>query len=257
MPRSGDLKQLQYMYQYLYPFGHQVFGETLGEAWTSLMTAILKDGEYSFDEGRNRLALQTVRVKSMSQQLPDELILKYGERKNLDSIINLTFDKDEMWDFDVIPSFPPGAKSYYCRLKDGGMVEFVVKRLSRFPESKKAVIVFPTYDDYNAVLAAPKDDYFPCIVSIQFRVVKNKNKKLIANTIVYARSIDAYQKAHGNLWAIAMLTHEVVRQLSKNLKKEVEPGFLDLLIADAHIYEETEVKARQTIKRIKEKKCKY
>ena len=35
------------------------------------------------------------------------------------------------------------------------MVDFVIQRLTKIPGSKKAVMVFPTYEDYEAVLSSP------------------------------------------------------------------------------------------------------
>lgn len=244
------------MYQKIYPFGTMVFGETIGEVWLSMVTAILQEGEYSLDEGRKRKALQSVMLKAHYQTLPDEIITKYGNKKNLDELINLTFNQEEMWDFDVKPSFPPGAKSYYARLKEGKSINFVIKRLTKYPESKKAVIIFPTYSDYKAVLENPDDDYLPCIVSIHYRMVK-KNGEYKLNTLAYARSIDAYQKAYANLWVICMITNQITSALTKNLKKEIIPGSLSLWIADAHIYEETEEEAKELIKKIKKEVCKY
>ncbi|MEA3378882.1 MAG: thymidylate synthase [Nanoarchaeota archaeon] len=130
------------------------------------------------------------------------------------------------------------------------MIDFVVKRLSMFPESKKAVIVFPNNKDYQAVLAAPKDDYLPCIVSVQFRLL-NHGKGFIMNTIFHARSIDAFQKSHGNITAIALLSEEVAKRLEKNLGKPVKVGPLNGMITDAHIYDETIEEAKKVLKAFK------
>jgi len=244
------------MYQNIYPFGWKAFGESLGEIWLSMMMAILQEGKYSEDEGRKRIALQEIMLKAHKQELPDQLILKYGNKKNLEELIDLTFKKPTMHDFDISPSFPPGAKSYFQRIQEGKMLEFVIKRLTRYPESKKAVIVFPTYADYRAVLEAPDADYLPCIVSIHFRMVA-KNGKYVLNTLSYARSIDAHQKAYANFWAIAMMTEKICKRLTKNLKRKVESGSFSIWIADAHIYEETEKEARELIEKTRKQVCKY
>jgi thymidylate synthase len=244
------------MYQNIYPFGYMIFGETIGEIWLSMITAILQEGEYSLDEGRKRKALQSVMLKAHYQKVPDVLIEKYGNKKNLDMLINLTFSQEEMWDFDVKPSFPPGSKSYYARLKEGKSIEFVIKRLTKYPESKKAVIIFPTYKDYTAVLENPNGDYLPCIVSIQYRITKRDGEYKL-NALAYARSIDAYQKAYANLWVICMITDKITKALTKNLKREIIPGSLSIWIADAHIYEETEKEAEKLIKKTKEGVCRY
>jgi len=237
------------MYVILEPFGYNVYGETIGSAWLSLIEAILKNGTLTKDEDRKRLSLQNIRIKSATQSFPDSLIEKYGNKKNVDEIINLTFNKEIMYDFDVVPSFNPGSKSYYARLKDWKMLEFVVARLAEIPESKKAVMSFIREDDYKKVLEQPKDDYLPCMTTIQFRLIKIGDKRgYHMNTLFNARSIDAYQKAAGNLAAISLLSKEVSRQLTEKLKTQIWVGPLDGFLTDAHIYEETIEGAKQTIK---------
>ncbi len=220
--------------------------DTLGQAWVSLVRAVLKNGQIAFDEKRKRQALFDVRVRSETQDIPDAIIENYGDKKNLKRVLAMTFSENTMVDIDVIPSFKTGAKSYSQRIQEGKMLLFVVERLSAIPESKKAVMVFPTYEDYKQVLANPKDDYLPCIVAIQFRLLhQNRGWRLVTN--FYARSLDVCQKGHGNLWAMAALSEKVAREVSKNIKQPITVGHLDGFIADAHIYGETLVDARKTV----------
>ncbi len=46
------------MYVRLEPFGWNVYGETIGSAWLSLVETINKNGVLSEDEDRKRLSLQ-------------------------------------------------------------------------------------------------------------------------------------------------------------------------------------------------------
>ena len=227
------------MYKNHFPFGIQVYGETIGEIWIDIIEAVIKEGKNCFDEGRKRKALENVRFKSNTQIMPDELILKYGDEENLNSMLDLTFKEPKMFDCDITPSFSSGAKSYYQRIKEGKLIEYVIKRLSQIPESKKAVIVFPNYDDYQQVLNNMKDDYLPCLISIQFRLVKSDDKNHILNATCNFRSLDILQKGHGNLYSIAMMSKIIAEELSKNLKTNVYVGFLDAMITDVHIYENT------------------
>ncbi|OGZ27189.1 MAG: hypothetical protein A2365_00780 [Candidatus Nealsonbacteria bacterium RIFOXYB1_FULL_40_15] len=238
------------MYIKIEPFGFNVYGETIGSTWLSLVEAIIKNGDLDNDEGRKRLCLQNVRIHSETQNLPDKIIDKLGIKKNIDAIVHLTFDKEIMHDFDVVPSFSPGSKSYYARMKEGKMIEYVVERLSNIPESKKAIISFIHWDDYKAVLAKPKDDYLPCITTVQFRLIKNK-KGWKMNTIFNARSIDAFQKASGNLVAIVLLSKKIAKQIAKNLKVPVDLNTLDGIITDAHIYQETINDAKELVNKYK------
>lgn len=248
-----------YKNNYQTPFGHNIFADSLGNAWLGLVDTILNQNTESLDEGRKRLDIQNVRIRSNTQIVPDKVILKYANRKNLDLLFNLTFKELKMVDTDIVPSFPPGADSYYKRIVDGNMINFVIKRLTTFPESKKAVMVFPNTNDYKAVLAAPKDDYLPCIVSIQFRLVdfeENETSRTpiegyILKTIFTARSIDAFQKACGNFWAIAQLSQTVAEALEENLKTKVQIGPMDGLITDAHIYNECVNEAKTVIEKWK------
>lgn len=233
-------------------FGYLVFGEIIGSAWLGLVEAILKNGVETLDEGRKRLCLQNIRVKAGTQVFPDPLMEKYGNKKNIEDILHLTFDKDVMYDFDVIPSFSPGSQSYCARIKNWKMVDFVVERLAGIPESKKAVMSFIREEDYERTLKNPKDDYLPCITTIQFRLIKiDGDRGYHLNTLFNARSIDAYQKAGGNFAAMTLLTKEVAQRLQDRLKTSVWVGSLDGMITDAHIYQETLEEAQNIIKEYK------
>lgn len=236
------------MYTKIDLFGYQVFGEMIGSAWLCLVDAVLKNGVEAFDEGRKRLCLQNIRVKSVTQSFPDSLLEKYGNKKNIGDIIHLTFDSEIMYDFDVVPSFTPGSKSYYARIKDWKMLDFVVERLAEIPESKKAIMSFVRQEDYQRTLKKPKDDYLPCIATIQFRLIRIGNGNgYHLNTIFNARSIDAYQKAGGNFAAMALLSKTIAQKLQERLKTPVWIGSLDGMITDAHIYQESIDEARNVI----------
>lgn len=229
-------------------FGYQICSKSIGETWLNLVEAIILNGEKSFDEGRERLALMNIRIKSETQNISDQLINKYAKKEQMQAMIDFTFLKEVIEDIDKVKSFQHGAKSYYQRIKEGRMVEFVVKRLSIIPESKKAVIVFPIYEDYAKIFNDHYvNDYLPCIVAIHFRLVKTKNNYVL-NTNFYARSIDAFQKSHGNLLSIARLSQLIASDIEKNIKLKIKVGFLDGIIADAHIYKESFLDAQTAVK---------
>ncbi|MET2931742.1 hypothetical protein ABXU93_17685, partial [Mycobacterium tuberculosis] len=138
--------------------------------------------------------------------------------------------------------FSRGAKSYHRRIKEGRMIEFVIERLSLIPESKKAVVVFPTYEDYAAVMRNHRDDYLPCLVSIQFRLLPD-GKDYVFHTTFYSRSMDAWQKGHGNLLSIAKLSDWVRENVSARIGRKIMLGPLDGMICDVHIYKETYAEA--------------
>lgn len=237
------------MYVKLEPFGYNIYGETIGSVWLSLSEAVIKNGILTEDENRKRLSLQNIRIKSATQQFPDPLLEKYGNKKNIDEIINLTFNQEVMRDFDVVPSFSPGSKSYYARLKDWKMIDFVVARLTEIPESKKAIMSFIRQEDYQRVLEKPKDDYLPCITTVQFRLIKINNERgYHMNTLFNARSIDAHQKAGGNFAAISLLSKEVSDRLAEKLKTNIWSGPLDGFLTDAHIYQESIEESKEIIR---------
>ncbi len=239
------------MYVIIEPFGICVYGERIGSTWFSMLEAVLKNGKETYDEGRRRISLQNLRIRSSYQNTRDPIIEKYIDKKNVQKILDLTFKEEEMYDFDVNPSFSRGSKSYFARLKEGKMIDYVVKRLSLIPESKKAVISFIHWDDYKAVLAKPKDDYLPCITTIQFRLLNNEDGSFRMNTIFTARSMDSYQKGIGNLIAIATMSKIVAKRLEKNLAKKVEISSLDGIITDAHIYTENIHDAQKLLEKYK------
>jgi thymidylate synthase len=230
-------------------FGIQIYGPTIGDMWSGLVQAILDSGTVCFDEGRERLALSNVRVKSRTQHYPDKIIEQYSNGEQVQAMIDFMFEIEQMKDTDVVQSFNPGAKSYRHRIKEGRMVEFVIERLSKIPESKKAVIVFPTYDDYAAVLRTPEDGYLPCLVSIQFRLLPT-NHGYALHTTFYSRSMDAWQKGHGNFLSIALLSAHIRDQISSRLGQETELGPLDGIICDVHIYNEKYHEARERMAKL-------
>ncbi|MEK7104412.1 MAG: thymidylate synthase [Patescibacteria group bacterium] len=238
------------MYVKLEPFGVCVYGERMGSTWLSLIESILKNGEESVDEGRRRISLQNIRIRSSYQYVTDPIIEKYANKKNIQKILDLTFKESEMYDFDVKPSFSRGSKSYYARIEEGKMMDYVVERLSLIPESKKAVMSFIHWDDYKAILANPKDDYLPCVTTIQFRLLEIDGSFKM-NVVFTARSMDAYQKGVGNLIAIATMSKKIAERLEKNLNKQVEIGSLDGIITDAHIYTENIYDAQELLKKYK------
>lgn len=224
-----------------------ISGKTLGDTWLNLIKEVINNGEIIPDEKRDRLAIQCVRIKSATQNLPDKIIAKYGNKDNIKQLLDMTFGSKEMHDFDVVPSFSDGAKSYYARLAESDFINYAVERLVKIPESKKAIMVFPEWEDYKKVRQNHFDDYLPCIVSVQFRMIENKDGSWIMNTIFFARSADAFQKFNANMVAMAMLTKMIAKKVEKGLGRKVCIGFLDGFCTDFHIYSETIEDAKKLI----------
>lgn len=218
--------------------GYSVYGETLGELWLDMVETILKNGQFELDENRGRFAVRNLRFTAGVANPDDELIKKYGDKAKIDAMKAVVFDSDTMKDFDITPSFRNGAKSYKKRLEEGKMMEFVIERLAKIPESKKAVMVFPTYEDYIAVLNSPWNDYLPCITALQFRVNQRFGKNYLDLTL-FMRSWDGFQKGAGDLTVVSMLGSKVRKALEKKLSIKIETGRLDGLVTDVHIYENT------------------
>lgn len=240
------------MYIKTEPFGYMVYGELIGSAWLSLVEAVVKNGQITIDESRKRYSLQNIRIRSATSSKSDPLIAKYANQESIAKIVKLTFNEEIMSDIDITPSFTPGAQSYYARIKNWAMLDFIVNRLTEIPESKKAVMSFIRTDDYINVLKNPKDDYLPCITTIQFRLLKIDNTKGYHMNIIFtARSIDAYQKSIGNMVAIAMLGEKIASRLQENLGVPVWTGSIDGMITDAHIYENTFETAKKLIESYK------
>jgi len=225
-------------------FGIQIAGPSIGVMWANLIKVILEQGEISFDEKRERLAVQNVRVHASSQAYPDPIIEDLVDPEQLKDMLGFVFEKEKMVDIDVVASFSPGAKSYCQRIKEGRMVEFVIERLSLIPESKKACIVFPTYEDYAAIMQNHYDDYLPCLALIQFRLLP-KDDGYVMRTYFYSRSMDPWQKGHGNFVSIGMLSDHIAKEISKRINKPIVVGPLDGMICDAHIYKEKYDEARE------------
>jgi thymidylate synthase len=226
--------------------GYAVYGKTLGETWLQMVETILKNGKFELDENRGRFAVRNLRFASETTVVDDELIAKYGDKPKIDAMKRVVFESDTMVDFDITPSFRNGAKSYKKRLAEGDMVNFVVKRLAKIPESKKAIMVFPTYEDYEAVTNSPWNDYLPCIVALQFRVAK-RNGATYLDLTLFMRSWDGFQKGAGDMIVVSMIGDIVRKQLEEKLKIDITPGRLDGLVTDVHIYENTYEAAQQVV----------
>lgn len=218
--------------------GYSVYGDTLGELWLDMVETILKNGQFELDENRGRFAVRNLRFAAGIANPDDKLIEKYGNKAKIDAMKKVVFESDTMEDFDITPSFRNGAKSYKKRLEEGKMIDFVVARLVKIPESKKAVMVFPTYEDYEAVLNSPWNDYLPCITALQFRINKRAGKDYLDLTL-FMRSWDGFQKGAGDLTVVAMLGEKVRTLLEEKLSTAIEIGRLDGLVTDVHIYENT------------------
>lgn len=224
-------------------------GKTLGETWLKLVKLVIENGEMIPDEKRDRLAVQCVRIKSETQLVPDKIISEYGNHNNVQQLLEMTFGNPEMHDFDVVPSFSDGAKSYFARLEESEFIDYAVERLTLIPESKKVIMVYPEWADYKKVRQNHKDDYLPCIVSVQLRMIENKDGSWTMNTIFFARSADAFQKFNANMIAMTMLTNKIAIGVSIGLNKKIKVGYLDGFCTDIHIYSETLNDAKKLIKK--------
>ena len=158
-----------------------------------------------------------------------------------------------MTDCDVSPSFSEGPKSYFARLKESKAMEYIVERLGFIPESKKGVILFPEWKDYEKVLDNQLDDYYPCLIAVQYRMLENKDGSWTMNTFFYSRGFDAYQKAHGNLAAIVLISQRLAPRISKKLKRPIFVGSMTGFITDCHIYENNFKEAKATIEEYNKK----
>ena len=226
--------------------GYIVHGKTLGDTWLAMVEAVLKNGSFELDENRGRFAVRNLRFSAESTQTNDTLIEKFGDKSKIDAMKRVFFESDEMRDFDITPSFRNGAKSYKKRLEEGNMIDFVVNRLAKIPESKKAVMVFPTYEDYDAVTNSPWNDYLPCIVALQHRVAKRQGKVYLDITL-FMRSWDTFQKGAGDLLVVSMVGDIVRKELEKRLGVEILPGRIDGFVTDVHIYENTYQQAQDVV----------
>ncbi len=224
-----------------YNFGCTIEANSLGEAWIGLVETCMKNGNLEYDEHRARFALHGVRmiVKGYANHDNDPIIQKYASQESIATMRKLAFEADTVTDFDITPSFRTGAKSYKKRIEEGNLVDFVVHRLTRIPESKKAVMVFPTYEDYKNVKESPFNDYLPCIVSLQFRLHKIKEGQYVLNTHFFMRSQDAYQKNISDLVVFADIANVVATKLKEALNASIELGVMDGYITDAHVYKNT------------------
>lgn len=220
---------------------------TIGHAWITLIEAVLRDGRVTKDEGRVRRSTNHAHLHIDRQRWPDSILQQFSPTKNMELMVDFTFRRRQLYDIDVVKSFTNRAKSYYQRIVEGKMLDFVVSRLARIPESKKAIMVFPTYADYQAVLKHPQNDYLPCIVAIQFRL-HGRGRTKILDTIFFSRSMDVFQKGHGNLASMVLLSQLLAQALRRRKGWQIRLGRLEGLITDAHIYQESWTEAWKAVR---------
>ena len=219
--------------------GYVVHGKTIGELWLDMVEVVSKNGKFELDENRGRFAIRNLRFSSRSTIADDKLIAQYGDQEKIEAMKRVVFESDVMVDFDITPSFRSGAKSYKKRIEEGKIIDFVVNRLAKIPESKKAIMIFPTHEDYEAVLNSPWNDYLPCIVALQFRISKDQSGRAQLDLTLFMRSWDIFQKGAGDLTVVCMLSDVVRNKLKERLPFSIKPGRLDGLVTDVHIYENT------------------
>ena len=193
-----------------------------------------------FDEGRLRRAVTNIAFSIAWSNGPAEVKwenVPTGLVSQTREMYAFMTQEDSLYDVDKSPSFVTPTLSYCGRLKKNGGLQFVVERLTKYPESKKAVITFPLAEDYSRVLASPDDDYLPCLLAVQFRLHSGpKNRRLVA-TIIW-RSLDAWQKMLGNVFGVISWSESIRKALSVSLHEEIVIREIDGFISDAHVYED-------------------
>ena len=83
----------------------------------------------------------------------------------------------------------------------------------------------------------------PCHVSYQFYVTENNN---LLNCILYQRSADLFLGLPFNIASVSLLVYMIANITNKN------PGYISIIIGDAHIYEEHIDSVKLQLERIKD-----
>jgi thymidylate synthase len=189
---------------------------TIGEAWLSVASRILDDGEPGAYDG---LAMREVLMTTLhvtSPRADDSIIGRFADPQRL-AWMHLNFT-------DPARVAALGdADSYATRLYDYehrglNQIEWVVEHLRRDPSSRNATI--------TTLQPLTDTSYIPCISLLDFFIVQRR-----LALVVFAHSIDFGTKGFANLVELAHLQQRVADETSSDV------GTLTLIVKSAHVYE--------------------
>ncbi|MFA6570472.1 MAG: hypothetical protein WCT77_04470, partial [Bacteroidota bacterium] len=86
-------------------FGFNIYGDSIGKMWIELVEAVLTNGEKSYDEKRERVALMNVRVKSKFQNFDDKIIDRFADLEKTKAMINFVFSNEIIEGFSILRRF--------------------------------------------------------------------------------------------------------------------------------------------------------
>jgi len=176
--------------------------KNLYDLWLKSIKLILEEGKIIQDDKENiseilNLYLQTDNL---------ELASSHFEIWNNSPYINIA-DSQDMFDY----------KERVLNFNNTNQIEKITQKLQKawYTKSATVVTVFPEYDLYK----------IPCLISIDFKVRNN-----LLNTTAFFRSQDVWKKQLNNFKLLISLIQLICNSI------KVEPGYLSLLIASAHLY---------------------
>ena len=189
---------------------------TLGEAWISIATAILKDGVAGSWEGLPLVEVFRATLDVHSPTVDDPIVAQHGDPERLAWMHTNFTDHSRVAELGDSDSYATRLYDYAHAGRD--QIRWVIDRLAANPWTRDATITtFQPLTDTS---------YIPCVSLLDFWLVKGE-----LQLAVYAHAIDFGTKGYANLVELAALQARVASDLG------VGVGTLTMTVKSAHIYQ--------------------
>jgi thymidylate synthase len=193
----------------------RIEARTIGEAWTGIAAAILREGVPGDWEGTPMVEVFRAVLVVTSPSVDDPIIARHGDPERLDWMHANFTDHARVADLGDSDSYATRLYDYARAGHD--QVRWVIDRISVNRSSRDATITtFQPLTD---------SAYVPCISLLDFWLLDGA-----LQLDVYAHGVDFGTKGYANLVELAALQARVANEL------EARVGLLTLTVKSAHIY---------------------
>jgi thymidylate synthase len=189
---------------------------TLGEAWMSIVAAILTRGVVGNWEGLPIVEVFRATLDVSSPRVDDPIIAQHGDPERLAWMHANFTDPSRVAELGDADSYATRLYDYSHTGRD--QIRWVIDRLAANPSARDATVTtFQPLTDTS---------YIPCVSLLDFWLVEGK-----LQLAVYANAIDFGTKGYANLVELAALQTRVAGDLG------VGVGTLTMTVKSAHICE--------------------
>lgn len=189
---------------------------TLGDAWITIASAILRSGVAGDWEGLPMMEVLRATLVVSSPSVVDAIINEHGDPERLAWMHANFTERSQVAELGESDSYATRLYDYDHKGLD--QIRWVINRLAANPSARDATITtFEPLTDRS---------YIPCVSLLDFWLLDGA-----LQLDVYAHSIDFGTKGYANLVELAALQSLVADQL------HVPLGTLTMSVKSAHVYE--------------------